>query len=162
LDADSALVTAQSLQMRLEIVSFGREKEIKGKLYSKYLDTPYEFSNLVQVTKKMDKIFDTKNFPEAFVSLRSFGEAKSEEKAHSLKGRDGMELQTARERGGVTCTFEISVKFRQNATWQGQILWAEKNLKKNFRSVLEMIKLMDQALADGEPEEVEEVGWDTK
>jgi len=59
--------------------------------------------------------------------------------------------------GGSKCTFEISVKFRQNATWQGQILWAEKNHRKNFRSVLEMLKLMDDALAEGE---VKSAMWD--
>jgi len=52
--------------------------------------------------------------------------------------------------GSSKCTFEISVKFRQNATWQGQILWAEKSTKQTFRSVLEMLKLMDEALTDGE------------
>ena len=55
------------------------------------------------------------------------------------------------------CTFEISVKFQQNSTWQGQILWAEKNLKQSFRSVLEMLRLMDEALADGSSQSV---GWD--
>jgi len=53
-------------------------------------------------------------------------------------------------KGGSKCTFEISVKFKQNATWQGQILWAERNLKQNFRSVLEMLKLMDEAISEGE------------
>jgi len=43
-------------------------------------------------------------------------------------------------------TFEISVKFMQNSTWQGQIHWFEKNRKQNFRSALEMLKLMDEAL----------------
>jgi len=60
------------------------------------------------------------------------------------------------ELGGSKCTFEVSVKFQQNATWQGQILWAEKNLKQNFRSVLEMIKLMDEALGEGA---AKPVGW---
>ena len=49
---------------------------------------------------------------------------------------------------GVKGTFEISVKFTQNSTWQGQIHWIEKNQKQNFRSALEMLKLMDEALAE--------------
>jgi len=53
------------------------------------------------------------------------------------------------------CTFEISVKFQQNSTWQGQILWAEKNMKQSFRSVLEMLRLMDEALHDGTSKPVE-------
>jgi len=61
------------------------------------------------------------------------------------KERDEM---TRREAGNTQCTFEIVVKFQQNATWQGHIHWAEKNQKQSFRSVLEMLKLMDEALAE--------------
>ncbi|MCL2200862.1 MAG: hypothetical protein FWB75_02765 [Oscillospiraceae bacterium] len=61
--------------------------------------------------------------------------------------------------GASRCTFEISVKFQQNSSWQGQILWAEKNMKQNFRSVLEMLRLMDEALTDGAPKSC---GWEDK
>jgi len=63
----------------------------------------------------------------------------------------------AEDFSGSKCTFEVSVRFQQNATWQGQILWAEKNIKQNFRSVLEMLKLMDEALAEGD---AKTVGWE--
>jgi len=53
------------------------------------------------------------------------------------------------EVGSIKGTFEINVKFMQNSTWQGQIHWVEKNKKQNFRSALEMLKLMDEALAEG-------------
>jgi len=65
-------------------------------------------------------------------------------------------LETRREVGSVKGTFEISVKFMQNSTWQGQIHWVEKNQKQNFRSALEMLKLMDEALNEGAEEPVEE------
>jgi len=72
--------------------------------------------------------------------------------------KDINDLSGKRERGSTKCTFEIEVKFTQNATWQGQIYWAEKNLKQNFRSVLEMIKLMDGALEEV-AEETATVTW---
>ena len=54
-----------------------------------------------------------------------------------------------RSDGGCTKnTFEVSVKFLRNSTWQGEIHWLEKDQKQNFRSVLEMIKLLDEALAE--------------
>jgi len=61
--------------------------------------------------------------------------------------------------GSQKCTFEISVRFQQNSTWQGQILWAEKNMKQSFRSVLEMLRLMDEAMGEGSSRSV---GWDNK
>jgi len=74
--------------------------------------------------------------------------------------KDDMNLITQPGPGGSKCTFEITVKFRQNATWQGHILWEEKNQRQNFRSVLEMLKLMDEALTDGE-ERKDTIKWNT-
>jgi len=53
-----------------------------------------------------------------------------------------------RDTGSTKGTFEISVKFMQNSSWQGEIHWIEKGKKQNFRSALEMLKLMDEALAE--------------
>jgi len=46
----------------------------------------------------------------------------------------------------------------QNNTWQGQIHWIENNRKQNFRSVLEMLRLMDEALT-ADTEEMKSVSW---
>ena len=61
--------------------------------------------------------------------------------------------------GSTKCTFEIKVKFLQNSTWQGEIVWSEQDLRQNFRSVLEMLKLMDEALANTVKEH-QQVGWE--
>lgn len=50
-------------------------------------------------------------------------------------------------------TFVIRVMFRRNATWQGTICWKEKRRQVSFRSFLEMLLLMQEAVADSE-------GWD--
>ena len=47
---------------------------------------------------------------------------------------------------GNAATFEMRVLFRQHASWQGELLWLEKNTRQSFRSVLELITLMDSAL----------------
>jgi len=57
-------------------------------------------------------------------------------------------LDNHRDIGSTKGTFEITVKFMQNSTWQGEIHWIESNKKQNFRSALEMLKLMDEALAE--------------
>ncbi len=43
-------------------------------------------------------------------------------------------------------TFVVQVQYRQNSTWQGQVVWSEKNQSKPFRSSLELIRLMDSAM----------------
>jgi len=57
-----------------------------------------------------------------------------------------MSAQEVKDRQGERATFVIHVQYRQNATWQGSVVWAEKNITKNFRSALELLKLMDGAL----------------
>lgn len=46
-------------------------------------------------------------------------------------------------------TFIINIHYRQNATWQGKIVWADQNKTQYFRSALEMMKLIDSALSQG-------------
>ena len=158
----SELVTAASIQMRAEIRTCDNGL-IVGELHSKYLPAPYEFFDLMQMIEKMEEIFDEKRFPEAFLSPRILNPMKMEGKNKSSFDRADVMMDMKRvveqtSQNGMKCTFEISVKFRQNATWQGTILWIEKNLKQNFRSVLEMLKLMDEALADS-AEESKAASW---
>ena len=43
-------------------------------------------------------------------------------------------------------TFVIEVIDQQNASWQGTVNWVNKGKKENFRSALELIRLIDSAL----------------
>ena len=43
-------------------------------------------------------------------------------------------------------TFVIRIHDCQNSTWQGSILWAERQERKCFRSKLEMISLIEEAV----------------
>lgn len=45
-------------------------------------------------------------------------------------------------------TFIIDIKNTQNETWQGSLLWVQKNQCINFRSALELIKLIDSAVVN--------------
>ena len=47
---------------------------------------------------------------------------------------------------GKAATFEMRVLFRQHASWQGELLWLERDARQSFRSALELITLMDSAL----------------
>lgn len=53
-------------------------------------------------------------------------------------------------------TFIVNVKCRQNNTWQGTINWVDKNETVPFRSMLEMIKLIDSALEGDETTKLSE------
>ena len=57
---------------------------------------------------------------------------------------------------GKKGTFVVHVQCLENATWQGEIVWAEKNESLKFRSALELLKIMDSAL--GTTDQGEEKG----
>lgn len=49
-------------------------------------------------------------------------------------------------------TFVIVVREQQHNTWQGTLSWVDKSRKSNFRSALELIRLMDEAVGSPKAE----------
>ena len=45
-------------------------------------------------------------------------------------------------------TFIINIRYNQNATWQGDVKWVQGQKSQTFRSALELIHLLDSAVAD--------------
>ena len=43
-------------------------------------------------------------------------------------------------------TFIVKLDNCQRETWQGEVVWADENRTERFRSALELIKLMDEAM----------------
>ncbi len=43
-------------------------------------------------------------------------------------------------------TFIVKVEYSQNRSWQGKVIWTEEGRQVRFRSTLELLKLMDEAL----------------
>ena len=52
-------------------------------------------------------------------------------------------------------SFRLSVLFRQNASWQGNIQWMDDRAVTPFRSVLELVQLMDSVLGQYDSQEEE-------
>lgn len=50
-------------------------------------------------------------------------------------------------------SFVVEIKCQENHTWQGSIQWVEGRKKENFRSALELIRLMDSVLSAAQSED---------
>ncbi|MBR0163955.1 MAG: hypothetical protein IJQ12_04695 [Lachnospiraceae bacterium] len=61
-----------------------------------------------------------------------------------------MNLHNVQDKRGKQGTFIVQVQYRQNSSWQGQVIWAEQNKREHFRSTLELMKLIDSALSEEE------------
>ena len=58
-------------------------------------------------------------------------------------------------------TFIVRVQHRQNSSWQGRITWMEEDKTIQFRSVWEMIKLIESAMDSvSASEDGEEPNWE--
>lgn len=52
-------------------------------------------------------------------------------------------------------TFLLNIQDTQHATWQGTVTWVEKQQKQQFRSALELLKLIESALEGKKEDEGE-------
>ncbi len=95
--------------------------------------------------EKMDEI----NFPQSQMEQRCWnGETDYERERTLLTGKIIQKVEPLLLKRDVT--FLIQVKFRQNASWQGNIQWVEQKLERHFRSVLEIMTLILEALQETE------------
>ena len=130
----------------IRITSY-ENKIIRGVLSNPFYDTDIEFNGMFPLVLLLENLQDELNYPQRSMDARSFsGDGKLPELIETPAG----EIT-----GNILATFQISVYFRQNASWQGSIVWAERKQSANFRSVLELMMLMDSALSGGEHQENE-------
>jgi len=47
-------------------------------------------------------------------------------------------------------TFVIQILYRENATWQGTVKWVDGKKELRFRSAMELIKIMEEAMTSEE------------
>lgn len=120
-------------------------RQASGSFYHKYSATAVPFSDLNHLLILMEQLMDRLNFPQSSTIQRSFFKTESargiREEAHQVRDAKDILNET-----GKRATFVINVQYRQNATWQGRVLWADEGKSCNFRSALELLKLIDCAL----------------
>ena len=64
-----------------------------------------------------------------------------------------MDDKTLLEQQGDLGTFIIRVQHRQHSSWQGKVTWIEENETVNFRSALELMKMIDHVLEENKIKE---------
>lgn len=128
---------------------------LTGRLYSGFYRKVYPFESETEMLLAMDGLCDSMQFPQAAFKSRSFETKYTKVLVRKVEDFMDPEIQTTAKEDKAT--FLVHIKFRQNATWQGSITWVEKEKTQNFRSALEMLKLMDEAR---HPAVRETIGWE--
>ena len=92
------------------------------------------FHGVMQFLLRMEALLDQLDFPQSFTENR--GKARTLVPVASSRGM----------REGALKTLSLRVLFRRNASWQGSLAWDDR--EEPFRSLLELLLLMNQALED--------------
>lgn len=119
-----------------------------GRLYSCYSRDPAAFDDPYQLLLMMEEVMEKINYPQASVALRRYGGKADTNYVKREKPEKVMEQRELLEIRGEKATYAIRIQYRQYATWQGELVWLEKNIAKSFNSELEMLKLMDNMRDD--------------
>ena len=109
---------------------------LKGRLHNGYREAD-SFESLVQFLLVVEAMLEDQQIPQSYTVRRKFSDYISAGEGSAAAGP---------VRKGSLATFDVQVLYRQHTSWQGVLLWRDCNLEQSFRSVLELVLLMDSAL----------------
>ncbi len=113
-----------------------RDGVMTGTFYHRSLDGGRSFHSAIQFLLEMERILDETECPKAYTARRLFAEPPAPRAVSP----------PAVCHTGKLATFALKILFRQNAGWQGCVAWLEGGQEHSFRSVLELLGLLDSAL----------------
>ncbi len=113
----------------------------RGIIQNPNFEQDVPFDSLTQLIFSMDELFDEIGTPQRTMAPRGFV-------------KEAAEARETKPGEPVMATFRVDVMFRQNASWQGNLIWLDKKQESQFRSVLELIMIMDGALQAEKKENV--------
>lgn len=122
----------------------------QGRIYHKYDTEPQIFQDVRGILLILEDVCDKSGYPQSSTQNRYFKETENEKAKEEVS--QVADVDKILNQNGDLATFVVHVKHRQHSTWQGEVVWAEKNEKRAFRSALELLKLIDNALEDEEGE----------
>ena len=112
-----------------------------GRLYNMSCPEGIPFHGVIDLIKKVEDILEQMKFPQAFEKIRTFAD---------VPVLEVNKLNAPKQQCGAVATFSLAVLFRQNSSWQGSLAWLEGKREETFRSVLELLYLIDSALGSKE------------
>ena len=113
---------------------------LAGRIFNLYVGADIPFRSTIEFINETEALMQELQYPQSFHECRTFN-PKPEQ--HSLP----VAAVAGTVKRGLLATFSLTIMFRQNTTWQGTLFWMEKNKELHFRSVLELLMMIDNAIA---------------
>ena len=120
---------------------------LAGYFYNPNMPEVQEFHSTMDLLKQMEILLNEIRLPQSFSANRVF------RRPAMISVQN---VSAATPKSGKLGTFALRIMFRQNASWQGAVTWLEGKREESFRSVLELLLLIDSAL-DMTQEEADEL-----
>ena len=142
----------------------------QGLVYHGYRKSGKQFGSADELVFYMQDLFDRINFPYPGNTIRSFVAGNGKKNVSQKENREAVRSNRMIKKGGPERimtdkellskhgdigTFIVRVQQRQNSTWQGRITWTEENQTLCFRSIWEMIHLIESAITSDEAKGVQ-------
>lgn len=125
----------------------------RGQVFHENLDYGLVFENITEMIYLLEDLFDEQGYPMKSVDRRHFNKVPLNTKAQKCQAQD----KECPEPGKQTAVFQLCVKHRYHATWQGDIKNMRDGKTYAFLSLLELIGYLNSELGNKallpEPEE---------
>lgn len=121
-----------------------------GKLMHGYFNGQITFYSVDDLFIKMDALLDALELPQKSSDIRAFGSGNRQAKMiedykNKIVPEPVLKLCDIPDRGRLA-TFFVHIVYRQHSCWQGQIVWSDGGEIRYFRSSLELLHLLYDAL----------------
>lgn len=120
--------------------------DIYGRYFHRYKKEETFFLNSAMLFSEVEQFYDIIGYPQAAMRTRNFIEREREKvpaKEHMTVIYDSQALIQLR---GNLATFLVGVTSRQNASWQGDVVWMEQKIRKHFCSDMDLMVFVDEAV----------------
>lgn len=117
------LIPCQTMEALVVVIDY-TDGQMSGILRHPRLEEPLPLYSLSQLILELDSLLDLEECPDSPLPL----------------------VRPIPKEECAIATFQIQVLFRECYTWQGRLVWKERNEEASFRSVLELMQLLDEIL----------------
>lgn len=115
-----------------------RENDIRGLVYSPLVEHPISYNGLNELMLKMDKVFDSNGYPQAFQEKRSFLRRTPRQASYNGVPEVLPESRDIFEKEGSFFTVDVVVESRRNTSWQGYVQSIDGTKIGEFKSDIEL------------------------
>lgn len=120
----------------------GKGTDISGRIYTPLCQDVIEFQGIGEILLKMDALFDSAGYPQAFQEKRTFEEKKERDNRYSGIPSAKQSVENIQAIQGRLYTTDIIVRSRRNTTWQGSVYAVDGVQISEFSGEVELLKTL--------------------